>query len=116
MAFKMRLDTGCEVHDLISWEVVDDLGMVDDIVSKEEAICSCLNGQQLFSVGSITLQWKGKGFRKIFKTTFHVIDRDVLPWQIILGAETIHQHGILQFAGFGGRPYHPKEKKGVFGL
>jgi hypothetical protein len=113
MSFKMRLDTGCEAHNLIAWEVIDELDMVDDIVSKDEAICSCLNGEQLFSVGTVTLHWKGKGFRKVFKTTFNVIAGDVLPWQIILGAETIREHSILKFAGFGGRPYHKKERTGM---
>lgn len=109
----MWLDTGCEAHDLISFEVISNLGMTSRISNNKEAICTCLDGEQLFSIGTVKLHWKGKGFRKIFETTFHVIDGNVLPWQIILGAETIHEHGILKFAGFGGRPYYPKENTGI---
>lgn len=113
--FKMKLDSALEAHNLIALEVVTELGVNKDINLNQQAICHCLNGQQLVSIGTITLRWKGKDFRKIFQTTFHVIDshkHQVLPWQIILGAETIHEHGILKFAGFGGRAILPKEEKG----
>lgn len=98
----MRLNTGCEVHDLIASEVVTQLKLENEIVSSKEDICQCLNGEQLTSIGTITLRWKGKRFRKAFDTTFHVIHDAVLPWQVILGAEKIHEHGILKFGGFGG--------------
>ncbi|CAG8978640.1 hypothetical protein HYALB_00009456 [Hymenoscyphus albidus] len=69
--FKMRLDTGCEVHDLIASEVVAQLNLKDKIEINEEAICDTLNGEQLCSIGTIRLHWKGKRFRKIFDTKFH---------------------------------------------
>jgi len=114
MEFKMSLDTALEIHNLIAHEVIMELGVVQKIARKQEPICYCLDGGLLVSVGTIDLRWKGKGFRKIFNTTFHVIDSEVLPWQVILGAETIHEHGILKFAGFGGRAIISKEKKGTY--
>jgi hypothetical protein len=113
MEFKMRLDTGCEVHDLITRQVVYNLQLSDNVIPQDEAICACLNGEQLISTGKIVLRWKGKRFRKVFETTFYIIDKDVLPWQVILEAKTIHEHGILKFAGFGGYPILPKKTKGV---
>jgi hypothetical protein len=79
---------------------------------EEQSILTCLNGNELVSLGTIELRWKGKGFRKIFRTTFHVIGGDVLPWEVLLGAETIQKHSILKFAGFGGTAVFPK-KKGI---
>lgn len=74
----------------------------------------CLNGSSLSSIGTITLRWKGKRFRKIFTTTFHVIDGESIPWQIVLGSQTIIEHGIVKFAGFGGKNIIalPKKTKG----
>lgn len=71
----------------------------------------CLNGSSLSSVGTITLRWKGKRFRKIFTTTFHVFDGQSTTWQVILGAETIVEHGILKFAGFAGQSVFTLPKK-----
>ncbi|KAH8651867.1 hypothetical protein BGZ60DRAFT_420408 [Tricladium varicosporioides] len=109
----MRLDTGCEIHNLITLQAVHRLHMSDEVTGDSEPICTCLNGEQLISMGTITLRWKGKCFRKIFTTVFHVINGDSLPWDVILGAETIHEHSILKFAGFGGaNPILPKRTKG----
>ncbi|KAL3425098.1 hypothetical protein PVAG01_04379 [Phlyctema vagabunda] len=109
---KMKLDTGCEAHNLISLELIYELGLLGHVRVTEEAGCICLNGEELDFIGVITLQWKGKKFRKIFTTDFYVVGQDLLFWQVILGAETIHQHRILKFAGFGGwRPVLPKESK-----
>lgn len=110
----MRLDTGCEVHNLITLNAVYRLHMFDNMTTHSEPICTCLNGEQLISMGTLVLRWKGKCFRKIFTTVFHVIDGDALPWDVILGAKTIHEHKILKFAGFGGAsPILPKKTKGL---
>lgn len=110
----MRLDTGCEIHNLITHQAVHRLQLSQEIAIRNEAICICLNGQQLISMGTLDLCWKGKSFRKIFTTRFHVIDNDFLPWEVILGAETIHEHRILKFAGFAGATIiMPKQKKGI---
>ncbi len=113
----MKLDTGCDIHNLIAKHIVEELLMSDFVKSYEdrEAICTCLNGEDLQSIGTVMLRWKGKQFRKVFTTTFHVIDGDKLPWDVILGGETINEHGILRFAGFGGSSYIlPKETKGMW--
>ncbi|KAL5322064.1 hypothetical protein ACEPPN_010033 [Leptodophora sp. 'Broadleaf-Isolate-01'] len=111
---KMVLDSGCDLN-LISARTLRDLLMIEYMDKNPEDLCVCLNGGNLSSIGTITLRWKGKQFRKIFTTTFHVIDGDgdSLPWQVILGADTIVEHGILKFAGFGGRriPILPKKTK-----
>jgi hypothetical protein len=113
LEFKMRLDTGCEVHNLVTSHVVDRLQMQKHVAWKDEVLCTCLNGEQLLSVGTIILRWKGKRFRKVFATTFHIVDADALPWEVILGGKTIQEHGILTFAGFGGATIvFPKKKKG----
>jgi hypothetical protein len=110
----MRLDTGCEVHNLITLQAVYRLHMSDNMTIHNESICTCLNGEQLISMGTLVLRWKGKRFRKIFTTLFHVINGDSLPWDVILGAETIDEHCILKFAGFGGAsPILPKKTKGL---
>ncbi|KIM97199.1 hypothetical protein OIDMADRAFT_57834 [Oidiodendron maius Zn] len=109
---KMRLDTGCEVHNLITLQVVNKLHMFDEVTVHNESICTCLNGEELISMGTLVLRWKGKRFRKIFTTVFHVINSDPLPWEVILSAETIEEHGILKFAGFGGvSPILPKKTR-----
>ncbi|KAK0109282.1 hypothetical protein ONS96_003102 [Cadophora gregata f. sp. sojae] len=77
--------------------------MFDSLVHHHENIGICLNGSPLPSIGTVTLRWKGKRFRKIFTTTFHVIDGESIPWQVILGSQTIIEHGIVKFAGFGGK-------------
>jgi hypothetical protein len=111
----MRLDTGCEVHNLITLQAVQRLRMSDNMIIYNESICTCLNGELLISMGTLVLRWKGKRFRKIFSTVFHVIDGDTLPWDTILGAETIHEHGILKFAGFGGATHIlPRKTKGMY--
>lgn len=113
----MRLDTGCEVHDLISLETVHRLEMFDYMASCHKSICICLNGEPLVSAGTISLRWKGKRFRKIFDTTFQVVIDHKLPWDVILGAQTIDEHKILKFAGFGGsKAVLPKKKKKTRGL
>ncbi|KAL5331147.1 hypothetical protein ACEPPN_000676 [Leptodophora sp. 'Broadleaf-Isolate-01'] len=108
----MVLDSGCDLN-MISARTLRDLLMFEYMDKNLEDLCVCLNGGNLSSIGTITLRWKGKQFRKIFTTTFHVIDGDSLPWQVILGADTIIEHGILKFAGFGGRriPILPKTTK-----
>ncbi|KAH8593913.1 hypothetical protein B0O99DRAFT_688343 [Bisporella sp. PMI_857] len=109
---KMRLDTGCEVYNLITLQTIHKLHMSDQVDICCEPICTCLNGEQLISMGTLVLRWKGKRFRKIFTTVFHVIDGNSLAWEVILGAETINEHSILKFAGFGGAsPILPKKKK-----
>jgi hypothetical protein len=109
----MMLDTGCEAHNLITYQVVADILKAENIDRCAQPICICLNDETLVSMGTIKLCWKGRGFRKIFETTFHVIDGDSLPWQVILGAETIKKECILKFMGFGGRTILPKETKGI---
>jgi hypothetical protein len=110
---KMILDSGCEIHNLISYQVVDDMHKTDSINYAAESICACLNGETLISMGTITLRWKGRGFRKIFETTFYVVGEDDVPWQVILGAETIRKESILKFTGFGGRTMLPRKSKGM---
>ncbi|KUJ20685.1 uncharacterized protein LY89DRAFT_666334 [Mollisia scopiformis] len=110
--FKMRLDTGCEIHNLITLQAVHKLHLFDNTTIHNESICTCLNGEQLMSMGTLILRWKGKRFRKIFTTIFHVINGDSLPWDVILGAEAIREYSILKFAGFGGaRPILPKKSR-----
>jgi hypothetical protein len=117
LEFKMSLDTGCDVHNLITREVLDTLNMSDVVAPSTQVICICLNGNELRSSGTIVLRWKGKGFCKIFETTFHVIDApegEELPWQVVLGGKTIDQHKILKFMGFGGSyAIHPRGEKSV---
>lgn len=112
MDAKMILDTGCEAHNLISYQVIDDMHETQNIILSAQPICICLNGENLVSMGTVILRWKGRGFRKIFQTTFHVIEDNGLPWQVILGAETIRRESILKFMGFGGRTILPKKTKG----
>ena len=113
----MRLDTRCEVHNLITLQAVHKLHMSDNVIIHNESICTCLNGELLISIGTVVLRWKGKRFRKIFTTVFHVINGDTLPWDTILGAETIYEHRILKFAGFGGTTHVlPKKTKGMYTL
>lgn len=110
---KMMLDTGREVYNLITWDAVNTLQLQNEIDSQTANIATCLNGEPLTSIGTLVLRWKGKSFRKIFTTTFHIIDGVTLPWDVILGAETIREHGILKFAGFAGSKHIlSKEKKG----
>jgi len=111
---KMKLDTGCEAHDLVSSQAIRKLGLMAMIKFDRRPICVCLNGQELISVGTVELQWKGKSFRSIFSTQFEVIEGEVLPWDIVLGAKTIEKHGILKFCGFGGRRIHPVQSEGEF--
>ncbi|KAL2071857.1 hypothetical protein VTL71DRAFT_13092 [Oculimacula yallundae] len=108
----MTLDTGCD-FDLISSQTLRDLSMSDKMDRNPQSICICLNGGQLSSIGTITLRWKGKRFRKTFITTFHVIDDSSFPCQVILGADTITENDIVKFAGFGGRkiPVLPKKTR-----
>jgi hypothetical protein len=113
MDAKMILDTGCEAHNLISYQVIDDMHKAENIIQSAQPICICLNGETLVSMGTIILRWKGRGFRKIFETTFHIIEDNDLPWQVILGAETIRKESILTFMGFGGRTMLPKKTKGM---
>ncbi|KAH8778355.1 hypothetical protein F5882DRAFT_519744 [Hyaloscypha sp. PMI_1271] len=108
---KMILYTGCEAYNLIAYQVVDNMQKVEEINGSAEPICICLNGETLVSMGTINLRWKGRGFRKIFETTFHVIGGDNMSWQVILGAETIKRECILKFMGFGGRNILPKKSK-----
>ncbi|PMD64633.1 uncharacterized protein K444DRAFT_659903 [Hyaloscypha bicolor E] len=108
---KMILDTGCEAYNLITYQVVDNMHKAEEINGSAELICICLNGETLASMGTINLRWKGRGFRKIFETTFHVIGGDNMSWQVILGAETIKRECILKFMGFGGRTILPKKTK-----
>jgi hypothetical protein len=110
---KMILDTGCEAYNLITYQVVDNMHKAEEINGSAEPICICLNGETLASMGTINLRWKGRGFRKIFETTFHVIGGDNMSWQVILGAETIKRECILKFMGFGGRTILPKKTKGI---
>lgn len=113
MELKMMLDTGCEVYNLITWDAVNTLQLADEIISQTVNISTCLNGEPLSSIGTLVLRWKGKSFRKIFTTTFHIIDGVSLPWDVILGAKTIQEHGILKFAGFAGSKHIlPKDNKG----
>lgn len=113
----IQLDSGYDGNGgLITYEAVKEhLEMNDCIVPSEELVCLCLNGQELRSKGIITLRWKGEGFRKIFRTTFHVIEGEFLPFQMLLGAKALHEHRILKFAGFGGRAVHPKKSTGQWG-
>jgi hypothetical protein len=55
---------------------------------------------------------KAKAFARYSKTTFHVIDGEFLLYHMLLGVKTIHEHGILKFAGFGGRAIHPRKSTG----
>ncbi len=109
----MILDTGCQEHNLISRELVDRYELWDYNSSDEQLIGTCLNGNDLLSMRTVELRWKGKRFRKIFHTTFHVVDGDTLPWEVLLGGKTIQEHGILKFAGFGCRVTRRKDIKGM---
>ena len=109
----MKLDTGCEVHNLITMQAVSELKMLAELQALDDVICICLNGQELRSTGSIMLQWRGKGFRKIFNTRFYIVEGDTLPWEVILCAKTIHEHSILKFCGFGARCILPKKSTGM---
>jgi hypothetical protein len=106
----MKLDTGCEEHNLITAQLLHEHGLWDFVSLDAQSILTCLNGNNLVSLGTIQLRWKGKGFRKIFYTTFHIIGGDILPWEVLLGARTIQDHSILKFAGFGGKAIMPKSK------
>lgn len=110
---KMTLDTGSELN-WITVETLHDIAMFNSMDRRHENNGICLNGSSLSSIGTITLRWKGKRFRKIFTTTFHVIDGESIPWQIVLGSQTIIEHGIVKFAGFGGKNIIalPKKMKG----
>jgi hypothetical protein len=106
----IQLDTGYDGDGLITYEAVKEhLELTNSMIPSHELICLCLNGQELRSKGDIVLRWKGEGFRKVFMTTFHVVDGEFLPYQMLLGAKTIREHGILKFAGFSGRAIHPKK-------
>ncbi|KAH8648059.1 hypothetical protein BGZ60DRAFT_535191 [Tricladium varicosporioides] len=108
----IQLDTGYDGDGLITYEALEDhLNLINSMIPSDEVICLCLNGQELRSKGIIVLRWRGEGFRKVFKTTFHVIDGEFLPYQMLLGAKTIHKNGILKFAGFVGHAIHPKKSK-----
>jgi len=109
----MKLDTGCEAHNLITAQAISELRILDDVQELDKVICVCLNGQELCSTGSIALQWRGKSFRKIFNTRFHIVDEKTLPWEVILVAKTIHEHSILRFCGFGGRCILLKKSDGM---
>ncbi|EPE28074.1 hypothetical protein GLAREA_04865 [Glarea lozoyensis ATCC 20868] len=76
---------------------------------REEQGFILLNGEMLYPYGEITLQWTGKSFRRMFVTTFLVISGDK-PWQIILGAPTIHEYGIMKVTGLGGMVPLPRKK------
>ncbi|KAI9742614.1 MAG: hypothetical protein M1818_003755 [Claussenomyces sp. TS43310] len=92
----MKLDTGCEVGNLISRHVVTTLGCLDRIqVLDHEVIGRCLNGQVLKAVGIIILQWQWDGLRNSFSSLFYVIDQDLSPWETVLGSKSITQYGIL---------------------
>ncbi|PVH73040.1 hypothetical protein DL98DRAFT_595411 [Cadophora sp. DSE1049] len=110
---KMTLDTGSDLN-WITVETLHDISMFNMMDRRHENIGICLNGSSLPSIGTITLRWKGKRFRKIFTTTFHVVDGVSIPWQVVLGAETIIEHDIVKFAGFGGKSVLvlPKKTKG----
>ncbi|KAH7420116.1 hypothetical protein BKA64DRAFT_652413 [Cadophora sp. MPI-SDFR-AT-0126] len=109
---KMTLDTGSDLN-WITLQTLRNIHMFSKMERYHEDVGICLNGSSLASIGTITLLWKGKQFRKIFTTKFHVIDGESIPWQIILGSETIIEHGIVKFAGFGGKSIIalPKETK-----
>jgi hypothetical protein len=92
---RMGLDTGYEGEGLITYEAVRDLLDMTDIISPvDESVCVCLNGEELRADGKIILRWKGESFRKVC---------EMLPWQIVLGANVIRDHCILKFMGFGGK-------------
>lgn len=114
--FKVKLDTGCEAHNLITIQALSELRMLDEVQALDEVICICLNGQEMRSSGTVILQWKGKGFRKIFNTHFHLVEEEVLPWEVILGGKMIHEHSILRFGGFGARCILPKMSNGTLYL
>jgi hypothetical protein len=86
--------------------------MFTQIISNDEVIGTCLNGEPILSIGTLELRWKGKSFRKIINTVFHVINGD-LPWEVVLGSKTIDEHRILEFAGFGALAVLPKKTKGT---
>jgi hypothetical protein len=110
MELKMKLDTGCEEHNLITEQILHQYELWAFVSLGSHSILTCLDGNDLVSLGTIQLRWKCEGFRKIFRSTFHIIGGDILPWEVLLGARTIQDHGILKFAGFGGKAIMPKFK------
>ncbi|CAG8981762.1 hypothetical protein HYALB_00004704 [Hymenoscyphus albidus] len=89
---KMMLDTGFEVHNLITWDAVCALQLTNEMNPRTAYIATCLNGEPLSSIGTL-------------------IDRVSLPWDLILGAQEIEEHGILSVAGFAGSKHILRKEK-----
>lgn len=113
MTFKGILDTGCEVGDLISEEVVSALNLWSEVEFCHEVIGTCLNGGDLRSIGTLMLRVDGRSFRKTFRTRFYVIAGESLSWQVVLGASTCAHHHLFKASAYGGsRALQPKKSKG----
>ncbi|KAG9236256.1 hypothetical protein BJ875DRAFT_235601 [Amylocarpus encephaloides] len=107
---ELIVDTGYHGEGLVTREAVEKrLKLGGSVVPVDEIICYLLDGQPLRSTGTLDLVWKG--YRKTFRTLFHVVDGDDLPYQILVGAKAIHRERILKFGGFMGRNIPPKKSK-----
>jgi hypothetical protein len=103
----MRLDTGCEVHNLITLQAVYRLHMFDNMTIHNESICTCLNGEQLISMAYSSSAGKANAFAR--SSPLSSMSSMVIPF-----------YGMsfsvpkLKFAGFGGAsPILPKKTKGL---
>lgn len=108
------IDTGCHAGDLVSLEVVKDLGIKNiSFTNEDNQDLQSVRGGLFKACGAVDLSWRGipKGsvlnFSRNFKTRFLVIDaeRIELPFQILIGSETIWKYNILNAPVLvGGRP------------
>jgi hypothetical protein len=112
MAFKGILDGGCAVGDLISEEVVSGLNSWSEVEFDHKVIGTCLNGDDIHSIGTLVLRVDGEGLCKILDIKFYVVPGDSLPWQVVLGASTCAKHHLLKVGAYGGREVPSKECKG----
>jgi hypothetical protein len=101
------LDTGCHPGDLVTLEVVQRLGIkkISTLTEQDNHVFQTISGETLRVRGTVNLTWRGvpKGrilnLTRDFKSQFLVIevdDYDTLPFQIVIGKETLWKRGILQ--------------------
>lgn len=117
------IDTGCHGGDLVSLEVVEDLGIKNISFTKEDnQDLQSVRGVLFKACGAVDLSWRGipKGgvlnFSRNFKTRFLVIDAEgiELPFEILIGSETIWKYNILNAPVLtGGRP---AQDRNIIGL
>jgi len=99
------IDTGCHAGDLVSLEVVEDLGIknISKPTEQDNQELQSVHGGRFTAYGAVNLSWRGVPKGKVmnvtrnFKTRFLVIDPQgtVLPFEILIGSETIWKCGIL---------------------